>query len=372
MPRRASWYLLPTFVCLLLCAPTQAWAQTCGDDTGGDPLNDLIEMFQDFFGLSSGDAETQHFGTVEDLILALLAEETCDGFREAVGELFDPMNMDQSHDAMEAIREAGLQRELLEALLLDEDGNPTDSELLDAVEALMNTGNLDFYIDAFARNSFQFFDPATDETASDDNHFDPGRDGVFLNTDLWDGVDAELETVAHEWFHAYNDLHGDIDGALNEGFAMAIGQWALGTDSYNLAEKIYGTKNWKRDLNGDGDYALGDAAVADGELREILEAIAERDISDIAWDDATRLASDYRDFWEGQNRFPDADWWPFVDEATADMLKAHAAEDNRYPSGTPTPSATPTPESESWAPVPDPEPVPTPSPTATPTATPSP
>ncbi len=321
----------------------QAQAQTCDgpSEAGSNPLEQLIEAIRSILGIDGGGGgEAPQIDTVEDVIEALQNGQTDEGFREAVGDLFEPLDMDESHEAMEAIREAGLQRELLEALLLTEDGDPVDSELVDAVERLLDTGNLDFYIDAFARYSFQFFDPDEDETASDDNHFDPNRDGVFLNEDLWDGIDAELETVAHEWFHAYNELHGDIDGAMNEGFAMAIGQWALGQDSYNLAEKIYGTKNWKRDSDGNEDYPLGDATVADAELREILEAIAERDISDVAWDDASRLQRDYQDFWESQNRFPSDEWWPFVEEATAEMLKMHAAEDNRYP---PTPEATPTP-----------------------------
>jgi hypothetical protein len=123
------------------------------------------------------------------------------------------------------------------------------------------------------------------------------------------------------------------DGAVNEGIGIAAIHYAFEDGDYSIAETVYGTKNWYRDLEGDPDYPLGDFSGIDAEMTEFLEAIDDRDASQFQWQDPEALKSDYENYWEqytravkvvdenGNESWDDSAWWgTYVDQATNDML----------------------------------------------------
>lgn len=272
----------------------------------------------------------------------LRAGRTDEAFRSRLHRSFAALDMDGSHTVMEAIRQEGLLDPFLHATLRDADGNPVDPRIHDGMREMMETGRLDIYAETLASTSFNVHDPDTSGRAPHPAAFYPGEDAIYFTEDKLGRTDSEgiAKTLAHEIFHAFQHDHGGTSGALNEGFGVAASNYAFTDDDYSLAEMVYGTKNWKRDQNGDADYPLGSYENADPKLTELLEALSGRDRSQLAWRDPDQLEQEYEDFWEPYDRFEDADGdgeadWSqpggSAETAEAQMLAAREAEDHRTP-----------------------------------------
>jgi hypothetical protein len=250
--------------------------------------------------------------------------------RARIAAYFGPAGMAESRELMAAIRKAGLLDAFLDATLRNAEGGPVAPELRDAVRHLMETGRLDVYAETLATTSINHYDPA-DGRFGGNTVYSPGDKGVFFNGL---GEPAEMaKTMAHELFHAYNDAHGadgagpGVTGAMNEGFGVAAIGYAFEPDRpINIAEMIYGTKNFYRDIGvsgHDNDIPLGDATNADPELLSLLESMAGHDLSDVAWNDPEQLQAEYDQFFAPINRMQDWNaWLAEVEEATRRMRAA--------------------------------------------------
>jgi hypothetical protein len=288
--------------------------------------------------------------TLEQVIEGLQAGRTDDAFRDGVAELFGPMTMDQAHDAMQQIRDLGLQRQLIDSVVRDSEGNQADARIRDGIETMLNTGKVDFFVGQLASDSFTVFDGAVHDTG--DPHFwgaaeSPER-GVYIPVGRANDTAELPRTLVHEIFHAYASDHGSAGGALEEGMGISLIHYAYGETPYNMAEAVYGTKNWYRDSRDpatgqptNGNIAMGDFSNADAQLREVLEALSVDDESHLAWDDNARLQREYRQFWMNQDRFgppstrpnapyPNDDWFTAVPKMTQDMLDARLKEQMRH------------------------------------------
>lgn len=265
--------------------------------------------------------------SAEAIFADLKAGKADDATRRRIAEHFGPAGMAESRALMTAIRQAGLLDAFLDATLRDAEGGPVAPELREAVRILMETGRLDVYAETLATTSINHYDPASGRFGGN-TVYAPGEKGVFFN-----GFNTPIEmakTMAHELFHAYNDAHGvdgqgpGVTGAMNEGFGIAAIGYALEPDRpINIAEMIYGTKNFYRDFGvsgHDNDIPLGDATNADAELRSLLESMAAMDLSDVAWDDPAQLQADYDQFFAPINRKQDWNaWLAAVEDATRRM-----------------------------------------------------
>ncbi|MEJ7729060.1 MAG: hypothetical protein WKG00_07590, partial [Polyangiaceae bacterium] len=258
-----------------------------------------------------------------------------------------------SHLAMQTIRDEGLLDTFMETVLRDADGNAVDSRLADAMTAMTATGRLDVYAETLANTPISLYDPtAADFAFAGGAHFfTPGGPdvarGVYFNQDAiaqtfaafapgtadYDGaVDLIAGTSAHETYHAYNDAHGGPGGAVNEGMGIAAIWYAYTDDDYDIAEAIYGTKNFYRDAPGFADPSFPLAAgTGDAELTAFLAELATRDNSGVAYDDQTRLDQEYRDFYEGIDR---TDYWAWIEparEARLEMIARRGHPRGPYP-----------------------------------------
>ena len=252
------------------------------------------------------------------IIDGLKAGDASPEFRKGVGDYFRGQDMAGCKATMDAIRKEGLLGNFLDATVRDENGNPPGAELKAALTTLMETGKVDVYAETLATATISV-------GAYDGLFYDPGKKGVFLDEKGLGDTQNLANILAHELFHGFNDEHGGSTGAVNEGFGIAAREYAFKPDGeqYNVAEMVYGTKNYYRDIENQPDYPLGDATNADPKLREFMTALASRDSSQIAWNDPAKLQDEYQKFFEPVNRNQDWDTWlKDVDHATTDMLEA--------------------------------------------------
>lgn len=229
-----------------------------------------------------------------------------DATRDALAAQFRGMTVDQSKEAMDAIRNAGLLDTFLDQTLRDASGNAVDPKLKAGVRDMMATGRLDAYAETLASTSFNVHDPATSGRTANP-HFNPGENAIYFTADQLNAPSGELaKTLAHETYHAFASAHGGSTySALDEGMGIAAIHYAFGDDRYSIAEAVYGTANYYRDGNLDPNYPLGTMANADPKLRELVGDFASRDTSGLAWNNSAQLASEYQEFWAPFNRFED-------------------------------------------------------------------
>lgn len=227
-----------------------------------------------------------------------------DATRDALGAHFAGLSVAESKEAMDAIRAEGLLDDLLHATLRDEHGDPVDPRMHEAARQMMETGRLDAYAETLATSSFNVFTPGPDDIANP--HFRPGTNGVYIPEAVADSPTLH-ETLTHETFHAFSHAHGSSISSIDEGFGIGVIHYAFTDDDYSLAEAVYGTKNFYRDYLSNGRFPLGDMSGADPKLRELLGDIAERDRSQLAWDDPDQLQWDYFKHWKDYSRSEDAD-----------------------------------------------------------------
>ena len=242
--------------------------------------------------------------------------------------------MDASHAAMETIRQEGLLEAFIQATVRDSAGNPPGPELTAAVTRMLETGRLDIYAETLATTAINVGD------YDGRLEFRPGEKAVVLDENSLGDTQNLANILAHELFHAFADAHGGGYGALNEGFGIAAREYAFTDDEYNLAEMVYGTKNFYRDFNGQPDYPIGDMRNADPELQEFLEAMGARDSSLLAWQNPAQMEQEYKDYFVPINRNQDwNDWLTEVAEATQKMLDARG--ENRVPKPEEPPAQAP-------------------------------
>jgi Flp pilus assembly pilin Flp len=288
---------------------------------------------------------------------ALLAGDTSNAARDRIAAYFQPLGVTGSNQAMQAIRDAQLMSPFLDTTLRAADGQSVDPRVRLAVEKMMNSARLDVYAETLATRPISLYDPKDPrfEGAAPNHHFHPGapgkgmlwwaqapvEKGVYFNKDALDAsfkdtvpgqashglaVDSLANTMAHEVYHAYHDAHGGPNGAVNEGMGIAAFNYAYQDGPYDLAEMIYGTKNFYRDVMQppDPNYALT-AGTGDPELTAFMAQIASRDSSGVAYDNQARLDAEYTNHWKDLKR-SDGEWASKAAKATADMKAAREAK----------------------------------------------
>jgi hypothetical protein len=312
---------------------------------------------------------------------ALRSGKKDDATRQMIAEYFKPLGMEASHATMEKIRKEGLLDNFLDATVRDEHGNPPQPALKDGLRRLMETGRLDVYAETLATTTISM-------GKYDGLFYQPDKKGVFLDETAVGDTQNLANILAHELFHAFNDAHGGPWGALNEGMGIAAREFAFSDGQYNVAEMVYGTKNFYRDFNNQPDYPIGNVRNADPKLMELLNAFGARDSSHLAWQNPAQMEREYKEFFEPINRNQDWNsWLAAVDKATQDMLAARGENIIPQPEqlpptpvpaptpvpSTPAPAPAPAPATPSPTPAPAPAPIPVPAaPTPTPTTTPTP
>ncbi|MCK6551122.1 hypothetical protein L6R52_35135, partial [Myxococcota bacterium] len=193
----------------------------------------------------------------------------------------------------------------LDATLRDENGNAVDPRIHDAAKKMVETGRLDAYAETYARSSFDVYTPAPGGPSNP--YFSPDSNGVYI-PEATAASSTLHETLAHETFHAFANAHGSTDSsAIEEGFGIAVIDYAFSDAPYSVAEAVYGTKNFYRDYRNNPGYPLGDMTDADPKLRELLGDVASRDQSQLAWDDPDQLQWDYFKYYEQYSRSADDD-----------------------------------------------------------------
>lgn len=242
---------------------------------------------------------------------ALAAGQAGPDVRERLAAVLGPADAAQTHAFMEEVRTAGLLEQFLDAAAVDEAGAPVSGGLRADAREVFTNGKMDYLADAFARTPIKLVNAGV-------NSYSGGV--VSVNRDQ--GPDV----LAHEMFHAYADYHGGLAGAsaINEGFAIAATKTGLRGEQANLAETIYGTKNYYRDVGIAGfdpnTYSFGDASTADPELLDVMRTIAASDVSGLAWHDPAQMQDEYQRFFAPLNRDqPFENWLREVDGAVAVM-----------------------------------------------------
>ncbi|HZN95543.1 MAG TPA: hypothetical protein VFB81_22680, partial [Myxococcales bacterium] len=244
--------------------------------------------------------------------------------RTMIATYFAPLSMAESTVAMNRIRTEGLVEEFVDATARDVNGDPVAQEVKDGLVEIMNSGRLDVYAETLATVPISVGD------YGGALQFDPNPPkGVELDRATLAGLSATdvRNVLAHEIFHAFSDAHGgDLYSALDEGFGIAVREYAFSDATYNVAEMVYGTYKNYRDISGVADYPMGDYSGADPKLQELMNALSSRDSSQIAWNNPTQLQSDYDTFFAGLNRNQDFNTWKAeADQAAADMVAARTA-----------------------------------------------
>ncbi|MDP1824067.1 MAG: hypothetical protein Q8L48_12520 [Archangium sp.] len=259
--------------------------------------------------------------TETQVIDALKAGKTDDATRTMIGDYFKAQDMAGSHATMEKIRQEGLLDTFIQATVRDENGKPPGAELTAGLTRCMETGRLDVYAETLATTSISVGD------YEGKLEYRPSDNAVVLDQNALGDTQNLANILAHELFHAFNDAHGGGSGAINEGFGIAAREYAFTDGEYNLAEMVYGTKNFYRDFNAQPDYPLGDMRNADPKLKEFLDAMGGRDSSLLAWENPAQLEREYQENFEGINRAQDWDTWLVaVGEATTKMLDARGED----------------------------------------------
>ncbi len=261
---------------------------------------------------------------------ALRSGRTDDATRQMIADYFAPLGMDASHETMEGIRHEGLLGAFIQATVRDDAGNPPGPELTAALTRLLETGRLDVYAETLASTPINVGD------YGGRLEYRPGDNAVVLDENSLGDTQNLANILAHELFHAFANAHGGGHGALNEGFGIAAREYAFTDGQYNLAEMVYGTKNFYRDLMGQPDYPLGDMRNADPKLQAFLEALGARDSSLLAWQNPPQMGREYDDYFAPLNRSDWNAWLTAVDEATQRMLDARG--ENRVPEPEPRPA----------------------------------
>lgn len=257
-------------------------------------------------------------GVTETQVLdALRVGNTDDATRTMIADYFKAQDMAGSHATMEKIRNEGLLDTFIQATVRDSDGNPPGAELTAGLTRCMETGRLDIYAETLATTAINVGD------YEGKLEYRPADNAVVLDQNSIGDTESLGNILAHELFHAFADDHGGGYGAINEGFGIAAREYAFQDGDYNLAEMVYGTKNYYRDYNGQPDYPIGDMQGADPKLTEFLTAMAGRDSSQLAWDKPEQLQREYDVYFRPINRAQDWNTWlAAVDDATRRMQDA--------------------------------------------------
>jgi len=264
--------------------------------------------------------------TLDNVVDSLKAGKKDDETRAMIGQYFAPLGMAESNAAMQRIRDEGLMDNFIDATARDKDGNPVTQEAKDALKLVMGSGRLDVYAETLATVPITVADLGS---SKEKLYYDPGSKGVFLDQASLSSMGSQdvANVLAHEMFHAFSDAHGgDGYSALDEGFGIAAREYAFSDGNYNLAEMVYGTKSFYRDIRHEPSYQFGDFSNADPKLKELMQAFASRDSSQLAWDKPDQLQAEYDKFFSPINRNQDWNsWLAAVDQATKDMQAARAA-----------------------------------------------
>lgn len=310
----------------------------------------LAALIADLVAAQHAEGKPTDAEAAKAIAAALLRGDTGDAARERIASYFGPLGVQGSKQAMDAIRRSDLLDTFLDTTLRATTGQKVDPRVRLAVEAMMRSGRLDVYAETLASRPISLYDPKDPRFADTggNHHFNPGRPGsgalwwkvnpvekgVYFNESVLDekfagavpgqashgnAVDDLANTMAHEVYHAYHDAHGGPDGAVNEAMGIAAFNYAYRDGDYDLAEMIYGTKNFYRDnmVPPNPSYPLT-AGTGDAELTDFMAQIASRDSSGAAYADQARLTAEYVEHWKGLER-NEGDWASKAAQASAEM-----------------------------------------------------
>jgi len=271
----------------------------------------------------AGDAAGNARKAIESYLSIAASNDSAPAKREALRPILVALSLEESHLFMERIRAENRLDALIDTITSSNLEPPKDAPLKATLKEILGSGRADFYVEIPTYTRF----------------FDKPKGYCYIRPDVYISdlhkVDPKSfrNVLIHEMWHSFSDHHqkagkqGAHGGALDEGFGIAIRELAFTDKEYNIAETVYGTKNYYRDIGvwkKDPDYPFGTWKHADAKLRDALELIASRDMSRLAWDDDAKLLDDYERFFKGIRRDVDfyKEWMPAAEKATREMVES--------------------------------------------------
>jgi len=244
-------------------------------------------------------------------LIRAIADQPLDARRERAAALLAPLSLAEISAEMDTVRQQEAVPALLEAIVATRPNCRTPQALKRRWRDLLSGKGhaplgIDYMVETLAHVAFDSEHPSC---------------YIHPVIHIHDYAETLPHTLIHETYHGFNARHGLGGGhALNEGTAIAIFKHFLG-DEVNLAETIFGTVNFYRDIGIEGyprRFPIGDPWEADEKGREALRYLMAADVSGIDWFDGELVATIYRRFWKRLNRNVDffARWLPAAERAT--------------------------------------------------------
>lgn len=234
--------------------------------------------------------------------------------RELLRTPLKQLSVAESTELMDAVRKAGKVSALVSALIDIRPSAVNPSKLKSAWSDVLSSGKLDFMVEVLTYVDYN----------SDEGTYCSGTSVHIYDYGLDPGV------LIHESYHAFNDVHG-VDGinGLNEGSGITAAKiYASGWK--NLAETIFGTVLYYRDIGIPGypkDIPFGDANAYDAKGRDALRSLMSVDESKIDWFSTSRVKTLFDLFWKRLDR--NVGWSKWESDARAatqqgrDWLASH-------------------------------------------------
>lgn len=231
--------------------------------------------------------------------------------RARVAEMLAPLSLQAISREMDAVRVQQAVPALLDAIVEAKPGCNSEQALKRRWRELLESKGqaplgIDFMVETLAHVAFDSQHPSC---------------YIHPVIHIHDYAKTLPHTLIHETYHGFNARHGLGGGhGLNEGMAIAIFKYYFG-DEVNLAETVFGTVNYYRDIGIEGyprRFPIGDVGEADEKGREALRYLMAADVSGVDWLDARQVEKVYRRFWKRLNRDVDfyAVWLPAAARAT--------------------------------------------------------
>lgn len=142
--------------------------------------------------------------------------------------------------------------------------------------------------------------------------------------DIYDYAAVAIEHFIHETCHSFNEFHGRpmaIGPGWNEGSAIALAKYFRQGERINLAETVFGTILYYRDIGLKGYpriISIGNTNDYDQKGKEFVYWLMQRDISGVNWFDSREVNNVFCKYWNPLNRnIPWEEWLIMADAATA-------------------------------------------------------
>jgi hypothetical protein len=244
-------------------------------------------------------------------LIQQVAGESLDVRRARVAEILAPLSLAEISAEMDAVRTQEALPALLDAIVEARSGCNSEQALKRRWrELLEGKGHaplgIDFMVETLTHVAFDSEHPSC---------------YIHPVIHIQDYAQTVPHTLIHETYHGFNARHGLGGGhALNEGTAIAVFKYYFG-DEVNLAETIFGTVNYYRDIGIQGyprRFLVGDAWEVDAKGYEALRYLMAADVSGVDWFDGKLVERVYRKFWRRLNRNVDFFnvWLPAAQRAT--------------------------------------------------------